>query len=282
MLSSTQEYLCALRDGDYLAFLEWPQFVMTHYQLNEHGLAADDLVNLLIFEAINHGFSEEDIRWVAVLYSLRESNPGLMRGALDYALTSITIVSLQCIMYWRMGVHHHLLSSTAQSSKDIGQLISLCNEQLPEPPHQLVAQDEKTFSQWVTQASTEQLDKAYSQINAITNLRNAANNYISLLEIEQNGHNVLHPSRLSVLKRLAHYLNSNSQLTNEVEQQIISYVAKIWDLKPETWEEDYLNVLAPPSLEQTFWHKLTTIGITFFNLLQPEATQEEPAPKNRA
>lgn len=270
MLLSTQDYFDALRKGNYLAFLEWPQFVGRNYQQKSQGLTADELVNLLLFEAVNNGFSCDDVRAVALLCSVREKHTGLLRGALDYALTTISVVSIQFMMYWRAGLAEHLLACDKQTSKEIEQLISSCNALLDTSSQALLESDQNGFYLWVEEASVESIKQVEQQLRAMLSLRNNADDYIALLEIKQSLTDLLQPQRLSVLKRLASYLNDSTQLSADIDVQIAQYVAVIWQLNPEQWEEDYLNKLSPFSLEHSFWQGLTTVGITFFKLLQPE------------
>ena len=60
MLSSSKEYLQALRDGKYLLFLEWPQFIVGLYKDSQQD--ADDTINLLAFEWLNNGYCENDAK----------------------------------------------------------------------------------------------------------------------------------------------------------------------------------------------------------------------------
>lgn len=270
MLSSTQDYLNALRQGNYVAFLEWPQFVGRYYQHKDEGLAADELVNLLLFEALNHGFSLDDVRAVALVCSVREKHGGLLRGVLDYALTSITVVSIQCMMYWRADLTKHLLTSNKLTSKEIERLISSSNALMEQSLQVKLESDQNSFYRWIEEASAESIEPVKQQLTTILSLRNSADDYIALLEINQSKTDRLQLQRLSVLKRLALYLNNNSQLSDDVAVGIAQYVAMIWQLNPAQWEEEHLNQLSPLSLEHSFWQGVTSMGTTFFKLLQPE------------
>lgn len=239
MLSSTNEYLQALRQGNYLLFLEWPQFVAEHQKTLGGGKDADDLLDLLINECQTHGFSEDDVKKIALLNAVYALDPTPVRGCLAYALTVITGAVLQ------NGLRDGIIKQLEQ------------------------------FDDWVRDVSPDEVGMACLQISAVGQLRQSAEEYMLYLDSASLCDDQLKIARSSVVKRLATYLNEQSQLTAEVADQIRMYVQKIREMQPALFEDAFLTQLSPPSLMDNTWRRMTEWGLGLFNVLQ-KPSQEKP------
>jgi hypothetical protein len=129
------------------------------------------------------------------------------------------------------------------------------------------------FAQWVELTTTSQVDKALEKIKLLLNLRQTVRRYLDVLEKPTSVKDELRVTRISVLHRLNNFLHGQTKITQEVRQEIDSYLSKIWDLAPQKFEEGFLMELTSMPLLKTTWRLLTDLGISFFQLLETPAVE---------
>ncbi|HIC7357767.1 TPA: Lpg0393 family guanine-nucleotide exchange effector [Legionella pneumophila] len=270
MLSSTKEYLQALRDGKYLLFLQWPRFIAEYYGKNDKNQEADEMVNLIIFEWLNNGFCEEDIKKFAILYAVHEMESRPLREGLSYALTTISIALFPCMVYSTNNLQKHYISSKKISGKEVIQLMAMNNAYLEKRQFvELLGQEQDKFFTWVKEADSSAVYKAFDQIYSVTYLKYLIEDYLSILESARLPNDQLKSSRISLIIRLAKYLNEQTELTQDVLDEIAVYVKKLWEMQPAEFEEEFLKKISPlPFIDNTV-RILTGLGARFFSILQP-------------
>ncbi len=277
MLSTSKEYVQALREGKYLLFLEWPQFIAELYKNGENPQDADDTINLLVFEWLNNGYCEEDAKKIALLFAVSDLPSKPLKNNLSYAMTAISIAVFQCMVYQENNLEDHFLSKEKINRNEIKKLmtspIAYWQEStlvhLDELAFQhLLAKQQVTFFAWVDSMPSKEIENACDQISPLTNLRYLVEEYSTQLEISDLANDQLKSSRLSYVKRLALYLNGQSELTSLVTAEIELYVNKIREMRPADFEIDYLLTLSPQSFDTT-WRMITRIGMSFFKIIQP-------------
>ena len=270
MLTSSYEYLKALREGNYLRFLEWPKFIVEHYKGDDRSQDADDTINLIVFEWLNNGYSEEDAKKTALLFAVYELETKPLKSDLAYAVTAISIAAFQCMMYHVNKLQDKFLTKEKMTSQKISTLMSGIIVGLDKSNFDDLLQKQRvSFFSWVAGIDSTKVEKARLQISPIADLRYLAEEYITNLEASKLITDALKSSRLSVVKRLAQYLNEQTELTVQVKDEIEAYVTKIREMKPADSENGYLLRLSPLTLEESTWTFMTKLGISFFNLLQP-------------
>ncbi|MCL9683266.1 helical bundle domain-containing protein [Legionella maioricensis] len=277
MLSSSKEYLQALREGKYLLFLEWPQFIVELYKDGDHPQDADDTVNLLVFEWLNNGYCEDDAKKIALLYAVSDLPAKPLKNNLSYAITTISIAVFQCMTYQSNNLQDYFLSNEKKSRAQIKKLMNDPIEFWDESTlvnldasafQNLLAKQQLSFFTWVDNMSGKEVDNAWGQIRPLAELRYLAEEYSTQLEISKLADDPLKASRLSVVKRLALYLNGQSELTSSVTAEIELYVNKIREMQPADFEKEYLLTMSPLSFDKT-WRMITSLGLSFFKLMQP-------------
>ncbi len=269
MLSSSKEYLEALRAGKYLRFLEWPHFVTQHYYQDKTLPDADDLLNLIVFEWLNNGFCEEDAKKIALLNAVYELESRPLRGNLNYSLTTISIAVFQCMVYESNGLKHRFISEEVKSRTEILKFMKRSMACIDEPTFKdHLEKEQNRFLGWSTTASPQTVETARIQISAITATRYILEEYIFTLEACKVMDDPLRISRWSMAKSLTVFLNDQTELTPLVTEKIGLYVNRIRELKPTQYEEDYLNSISPLSVLDNTWRFVSTFSVGFFNLLQ--------------
>ncbi|HAU1604539.1 TPA: hypothetical protein JBJ19_06760 [Legionella pneumophila] len=272
MLSSTKEYLQALRDGKYLLFLQWPKFIAEYYGKNDKNQEADEMVNLIIFEWLNNGFCEEDIKKFAILYAVHEMESRPLREGLSYALTTISIALFPCMVYLTNNLQKHYINSKKLSSKEVLQLMTMNNTYLEKRQFvELLGQEQDKFFTWVKESDPSAIYKAFDQIYSVTYLKYLIEDYLNLLESAHLPNDQLKSSRISLIIRLAKYFNEQTELTQDVLDEIAVYVKKLWEMQPAEFEEEFLKKISPLSFIDNTVRILTGLSARFFSILQAPA-----------
>lgn len=289
MLSSSQEYLQALREGNYLRFLEWPQFIAHHYAMKNKDLDADTISNLLIFDWLNNGFGESDVRHVVILIALQQSELRPFRGSLDYNLACIAGVAQQCLVYHnnKLAVHARsdILLNLVQINRLMAEQSEFCD---PETFHDYLFIEMNRFDEWVNEISVDLAMAVYQQISPALKPRDIVDEYLDYIgderkrRIGEHSHDdPLMDTRIIVINRLKLFINEQNEITVEVGQEINAYIKKIRLMQPAAFEEDFLKKLSlcafvdtnsPPlstSFTQEPFEHLKRYAIRFFTVLQP-------------
>ncbi|KTD63386.1 helical bundle domain-containing protein [Legionella shakespearei] len=287
MLSSSSEYIQALREGNYLRFLEWPQFIAQQYATADYTQDADDTLNLLIFEWLNNGFCDNDVQHLAILYAVHDMESRPLRENLSYAVIAISIAAFQCRVYLNNNLLPHYL---CKDKMNIRQLSSFMKSKAVHMDNALFAEkvtaEQVRFFSEVEAVDKNAVNKACEKINSIVQLRYLIEEYRRTLELAELPEDQLKSTRISVIIRLGRYLDEQMELTPEVTEEIASYVKKLWEMHPTVFEEDYLKTLSPLSFVDNSWKLVTDFGLRFFSVLQLNTTTlaitEAPtdAPKN--
>ena len=274
MLSSSVEYIQALREGKYLLFLEWTTFITQKHTRDEEPLDADDTANFLVFEWLNNGYSDEDAKKLALLYAVYDLDSKPIQGKLDYSLKAISVALFLCMVFKK-----HDLSVTCDSkikASEMNQLIKLAVTQLdPFVYRGCLEQMQAHFFQWVEHADKKEVDILFQKINIITKPRYLLEDYILHLERVKINQDALYDSRLSIAKRLLGYLYEQTEMTPEVFEKISSYINAIRAMHPNKLEESRLDVISPPSVFETTRRWLTGLGVGFFKMVLKEKSMDE-------
>lgn len=281
MLSSSGEYLSALRGGNYLRFLDWPLFIAQHYSssnLLEH--SGDKMVDFLIFDWLNNGFSEEDVKHIALLYKIQGLRSRPLRGDLEYALIAISAAAIQCMIYQNTDVASKYLCKDKKNNKEVVELMEANSKYLdPSAREKSFNEQNSRFLAWVDEVSAERVRPILQVINPVLELKYCIADYLYALEKAKVPHDELKQSRISVIRRLAQYINEQTAVTEAVRNELTQYSAKLRELRPEKFEEGYLEIISPKSISAT-WRFITDLGLGFFQILQASAVvPEEPGVK---
>ncbi|WP_454783003.1 helical bundle domain-containing protein [Legionella sp. WA2022007384] len=264
MLSSSSEYIKALREGKYLLFLGWTDFITQKYKL----LNADDTVNFLIFEWLSNGYLEEDAQKLAVVQAVYDVESKPLQGKLDYSLKSITIALFVCMVFQKLEGDINELSKKENARDEINQFIEKTLMKLnPFTYKERLEEMQTRFYQWVEDTDKNELADAFEKIHAITQPRYLLEEYILHLERIKIKEDKLYTTRLSLAKRFLGYLFEQTELTPAVAEVIATYVNSLRELQPGKGEVEQLDRISPPSTIEQTWRKVTAIGISFFSIV---------------
>lgn len=276
MLSSSVEYLHALRERKYLLFLQWPDFIMHQYTKESHDLDADATENILVFEWLAQGFKEEDVKNIALLYAVYSLESRPLRGKLDYALNAINVALFLCKIFHKYHLGTNFFIKKQEKPQAINLLIKETMTRLDKTLYYESLNDiQKQFFQEVELTNKEEVKAVFLGIDLITKPRYVLEDYILYLEQDKLSEDVLVTARLSMAKRFLSYLYEQTQLTYEVSEQIVSYVKAIRDMHPPETEQVFLDNIVPPTNLQNTWRWVTGIGMSFYNVVLKEKSIAE-------
>lgn len=263
MLSSSQEYLQALREGNYLRFLEWPRY-LTHNSDQD----ADDTISFITFEWLKNGFFEEDAKKVALIYAAHEKNTDLLRGNLTYSLTAISIATFQCMIFQ---INQLTIDLPEQDKIQPNGVLGFMKKTLEilsiDKFNHCLEQQQQIFYSWVNGYGTDEIDIVCEKIKQITKLRDLVDEYISILESTPEGEDSLRGARTSVVKRLAVYLNNQTELNLKSREEIANYVNMVKAMQPAEWEEEVLMSISPPTILESTLRIVAKLGMTLFQFI---------------
>lgn len=275
---STELYLEALRATDYLLFLEWPEYITQLYLGKNAMQDADTTVSLIVFEWMHCGFSDLDMKHMAIIDALSCQHDGLFESHLSYAATALVAAALQCLAYKNQGfVYPQLEDRSAEK-------VFLCIQEL-----ESMADSQKNSQQLShEEAALKQLANNHQQlvyaakikISFMLNLQD----YIQYLKTITEK-DIDYQLRLGLVSALYSYLrNKFTILTKEVKNQIQDYIIKLRKLSTSAEEQKILANLSPfPEESNLIWDTVQW-GLRLFlptnpdsNILRDRTEQDENA-----
>jgi hypothetical protein len=291
MLSSSSEYLQALREDNFLRFLEWPQFIAKRYKSDQESIDADTCVNLLLFEWLNNGFCELDAKQMAILYAVAYLPESPIQSVLSCGLTSLFIANYHCMVYQNNNLQKHYINEKLSTKDDtsLEEILTFMKQQNHYMADcdidALVQSEENKFEQWVVALENEQVTRVAAQIRSITQFRYLIDVYILCLESSEINNDQLKESRVSLLRSLNDFMNEQTKLTPPVIDKIREYGRKLWNMKPAPFEEFYLDNLYSLSFTEHVWKQVTVYGGMLFSFITPPVTpaltdESNQAPRN--
>lgn len=244
MLSSSQEYLQALRQTDLLRFLEWPHFLFRYYSIAESEQNADVLTDVLVCTWLNHGYQEADLRQLALLHKFFLIEEQLFCGSLEYFFTSLCSAALYCAAYRNCSIRYQC-DVDAMNIEDICNLMKQSCCHVKEEIDEAFLVQQKKFDLLVQQISDAEYKQLRQTIRPVLLLRHTVDEYLELWQKEPDDPKLdpLSATRKSVVQRLASYLKDLMVFGPEQEKEIVGYVAKIKELGPADSEQEFLNLL---------------------------------------
>lgn len=269
MLTSSREYLQALREGKFLLFLEWPQFIAQHYSNDKDMIDADETLNLIIFEWLNNGFCDNDVKQMALLTKVHDLEAMPIRAGLSYAFISLSIAMYHCMIFDAAKVQSHFLTQeplTGKQACDFTRKQSVLLDKTVFVELEIKTRD--SFLTLLDTVDNKLVTQAFARIYSITKFRYLIDQYITELECTRNPLDQLLNARISLVKSLANFLNEQSEYTDKVKEEMGVYVKQIWEMQPLDFEGDYLNCIYPLSIVDNAWKLVTDYGLKFFSMLQ--------------
>jgi hypothetical protein len=289
MLSSSSEYLMALRERDFLLFLEWPNFVAKKYGKPDTPLSGDALMDCLIFEWLSYGFRDEDIEHMGILYAISELTTLLHSGILMYQLLTTTSALFSCIVFhtlnlddsnFPVGMNEREIFKFMDEKTRMGGVSStLFSESISLARHDFLKRTALINESQVLISCKKMYD-----INFVLHEVHEYKDKLYREEDKEKGNSLCY-TRLGVVEALLSYLKEQTELGDKALSEINNYVTLLRKAQPKKWEEKYLDKIAPPSLLMQVSKTLLTYCAFFFSKIIPASLGDnkvEPIPKTSA
>lgn len=282
MYLSTNEYLQALRRGDYLSALGWFDFLEAKYTEPQSYLACDKLINLAVFELITQDFSPEDLPQIEILYALVNEEIEPFRGKSAYAGMIFCSAAIQCLVYQEQGlVSFYQMELTTNVAvicdwmQRESELFTITENKIA-LTGKLTALDAKLL---LNVAQTKEIRK---NINRLMAYQLEIRNYLKHLDVEK-GCDHLAAQRFDLVHQLLVYLNEQTMISTELTDRLSNDISTLRFLQPFTWESSILDQLCPRTYFRWFLDSsVQTLG--FFSSSIRErwqaavASSSEPGP----
>lgn len=253
-MASSLEYIQALREQNYLKFLEWSTFLLEHYQLLEHGFSTDELLDLMAFDWLECGFCSDDLKAIAVLNCVHETKPEFYPQKTAYDLVSVTLAALHCMALSRK----RLVTETYPKS---------VREKIAFIEANKVSLDESQEAFDTLKANVEQEALlAYASMEPIIRLRTLVERYQEHLQLNKREDDATWETRGEITEGLFRYLSGQPIYTPIVQNEVDKYCKSLRKQGAGPSEALYLDELAP-STSNTTMLTVLTVGYQLFGLL---------------
>ncbi|WP_058533083.1 helical bundle domain-containing protein [Legionella saoudiensis] len=278
MLSSSSEYLMALRERDFLLFLEWPNFVAKKYGKPGEPLGGDALMDCLVFEWLSYGFRDEDIEHMTILYAISELTTLLHSGILMYQLMTTTSALFSCMAFqalqldvttFPLGMNERDIFKFMDKKTRIDGSPNLFNERVS-----LARQDFLKQTSLVKESQVYASCKKIYDINFVLHQVGEYKDNLYREEDKEKGNSLCY-TRLGIVEAFQSYLKKQTELGDKVLSEINDYVTLLRKSQPKKWEEKYLDQIAPPSFFMQVSKTLLTYCAFFFSKIIPEASLDD-------
>lgn len=287
MLSSSSEYLMALRERDFLLFLEWPNFVAKKYGRPDAPLGGDALMDCLVFEWLSYGFRDEDIEHMAILYAISELTTLLHSGVLMFQLMTTTTAFFSCTAFHTLNLDdtnfpvglndREIYKFMDEKTRIEGGSPDLFNESAS-----LVRHDFLKRTSLINESQVLISCKKIYDINFVLHEVSEYKNKLYREEDKEKGNNLCY-TRLGVVEALLSYLTGRTELGDKPISEINNYVTLLRKTQPKKWEEKYLDKIAPPSfmlqVSKTFF---TYCGFFFTKIIPGPSVADNAETSPRA
>lgn len=270
MLSSSLEYLQALRKGEYIQFLEWTTFIAKKYAKEGEELNGDSLVDCFIFEWLSVGFKEEDVEKIAILQGVFEQNPSPIQSR-RYAYSFISSLSaLFCCMAFNLNKSSELAPVFPKTKMTEKQVQGFVKQILVNIDDAKISQMRTSFMQQVAQVDVVLINSITKEIAEFVDLIGIWENYVISLTSQQaqEQEGAEYKIRQGIAGSFLNYLKAQTKLTDIVRYEMTLYVQSIRAQHPSPWEEEeYLQKVSPSSIVDKTERTLTRFVFSFFSLL---------------
>nr|HAT8715128.1 hypothetical protein [Legionella jordanis] len=242
MNSSTEEYLNALRCGDYLQAVNWLEFLLARYEVSEGD--ADLLLQIAIFELIHHGFVPEDFHHIQLLYDLlyEQMPPFIEKNA--YQATVLCNAAMQVMVFFDYQVIDFYSNVSLKDPKEIQAWMQRNHERLePQKNNEELMKRYTALNQAVADSLAE-ARVIREQINSLLEVKHLLKLYLEkLTSVPPEGE--FHAIRQGLLQSLQMYLKDKTIAAKEILEEISSFILALKKMEPHDWEMAYLDKMLP-------------------------------------
>lgn len=251
MYLSTEDYLQVLRQGDYVRALGWGEFIINKYTTTPPiTFDADTMLNLAVFELINHGFLPSDLPLIQILYTLMMDKDAVFKGQIAYAATVLCNAAVQFMVFFEYDLLPFYRTTSLLDTKATLAWMQRDNAKLNsgDNSEQLMIK----FTALSKAASTLRNDanRSKEKILYIYYYQDRMQRYVDELTKDTSGDKAV-AERLGLAMSLQGYLAEQTILTSELTQKMGGFINKLRGLEPYDWEDRFLGQLIPqPFLEK--------------------------------
>ncbi|MFJ1268899.1 helical bundle domain-containing protein [Legionella lytica] len=281
MLSSSSEYLMALRERDFFLFLEWPNFVAKKYGRPDAPLGGDALMDCLVFEWLSYGFRDEDIEHMAILYAISELTALLHSGVLMFQLMTTTNALFSCVAFHKLNLEdtnfpvgineREIYKFMDEKTRSWGGSPELFNEST-----NLVRNDFLKRTSFINESQLLISCKKIYDINFVLHAVREYKDKLYCEEDKEKGSSLCY-TRLGIAEAFVSYLKGQTAMGDKALSEINNYVALLRKAQPKKWEEKYLDIIAPPTFLMQVSKTFFTYCAFFFTKIIPGTSVENKA-----
>ncbi|QDP71185.1 hypothetical protein FOG18_00595 [Legionella israelensis] len=251
-------FIQALRQGNYLLFLQWPDFISKRYKVYD----ADSLVDLLIFHWIQEEFGDEDIKAAAIMNAIIYDENCLLENEQINAGVNLIVAACQCQVFKKNDLIKHYSVDREMDKEDILEFMKTNTHRLS---------DKENCKQLLLQNQHLNLlaKKYHKEIALFREQRQALyliDGYMNAVEEDDSITVKNKAMRKGLINSLRKALDMHGPKLEEMQETIQHYFNQLRcfdNLQP--WEEEYFTAMVSQHWSRRLLIWSTRFASTFFN-----------------
>ncbi|ASQ47134.1 helical bundle domain-containing protein [Legionella clemsonensis] len=248
-MQATERYLELLRQGDYLGALQWIKCLISHYSVAD--CDADTLLQLAIFELVQHNLSSEDFSHIELLYTLLYEQLPPFVEQIGYNAAVFCTAAMQYLVFKENDLLDFYRTSQCLDAKgvkawlqrDPGEFDSAKNSDLLMEKYS--ALDKSVVS------LKKQAQITRNKINYILQCQAMLKEYVIKLASAENKEG-FYPVRQGLINSLHRFVMEKTITTPDVIETLNRFAEKILKMEPALWEKEILDQLIVKNKESFF------------------------------
>ncbi|WP_147292382.1 helical bundle domain-containing protein [Legionella hackeliae] len=238
----TERYLNALRQNDYLQALQWIDSLVQHYSVSEGD--ADTILQLVIFELVQHGLSSTDIAHVELLYVFLDEQLPPFTGKVGYNATVFCNAVMQYMVFEENELLHFYKTDKLLDAKGVKEWMQREHVEFDSAKNANLLMEKYIALNNSASKVKKEAQLIRSKINYILDSQSLIKEYLTKLITLQNSEEFT-SVRLGLINSLYSFLMDKTILTDDVVETLVTFVERIQKMEPYPWEKDILRKLVP-------------------------------------
>ncbi len=260
--SPSDVYIQALRQGDYLRFLQWAPVLIENYDATS--IAAEHLISIATYKWLQAGFTEEDIEHMAIVQAIMNDEHCPVAGYLAYTATFLIAASLQNMVYQANDISDFYLSDSVLGRDEIIRFMERDNGILTAQENsEQLSQQAKVLS-CKADAYQKEIKTALYHLECLQKPKHVINAYIEALDVRlKKAPDKMMSMRAGVAKALQKQI-AEAQDSETINALIPAYLEKLKALGMPLDEMESFNQIVPVPLSERFLLWSRDAADTFF------------------
>ncbi|KTD08068.1 helical bundle domain-containing protein [Legionella jamestowniensis] len=248
-MQATERYLELLRQGDYLGALQWLKCLVEHYSVAD--CDADTLLQLAIFELVQHGFSSDDFLHIELLYTLLYEQVPPFVEQIGYYATVFCNAAMQCLVFEENDLLKFYKTPQSLDAKAINEWMQRNPPEFDSAKNSSLLMEKFTALDKSVFNLKKQAQIIRNKINYILQCQATLKEYVIKLANSEDKEG-FYPVRQGLINSLYSFIMEKTMITPDVIETLNCFAEKVLKMEPYPWEKEILEKLIIKNKESFF------------------------------